>query len=155
MRRPAPKPGGYRIGGSGLLLGLALIAVAATALGPVALAQSGSGDAAAALQEHSVDGLRLALEVDRQELAIDGRIRMSIQLEVPPDRIAGLPDLGDQFGPFAVVVQSPAESSSAGGMIVLRRYYDLEPEGVGELAVKPFRPGGGVRAPAGPGVGAP
>lgn len=90
------------------------------------------------LQEHSVDGVRLALEVDRQELAIDGRIRMSVQLEVPPGRLAALPDLSDQFGPFAVVAQSPAESSSAGGVTLLRRYYDLEPEGVGDLTVPPL-----------------
>jgi hypothetical protein len=37
-----------------------------------------------------------------------------------------------------VVVQSPTESSSAGGVTLLRRYYDLEPEGVGSLIVPPL-----------------
>jgi hypothetical protein len=101
-------------------------------------AQTRSAAGPPVLQEHSIDGIRLALEVDRQELAVDGRIRMSVQLEVPPGRLAALPDLPDQFGPFAVVVQSPAESSSAGGITLLRRYYDLEPEAVGDLAVPPL-----------------
>jgi hypothetical protein len=89
-------------------------------------------------QEHRVDGVRLALEVDRQELAIDGRIRLSVQLEVPAGRLAALPDLSDEFGPFAVVAQSPPESSSAGGVTLLRRYYELEPEGVGSFTVPPL-----------------
>ena len=113
----------------------ALLALAVAAWAASAPAQTESRDGPAAQQEHSVDGVRLALEVDRQELAIDGRIRLSVQLEVPAGRLAALPDLSAQFGPFAVVVQSPAESSSAGGITVLRRYYDLEPEGVGDLMV--------------------
>ena len=120
------------------MLLVALIVMAASARGATAPAQTGSADGPAVLQEHSVDGVRLALEVDRQELTIDGRIRLSVQLEVPPGRLAALPDLSDQFGPFAVVVQSPAESSSAGAVTWLRRYYDLEPEGVGDLVVPPL-----------------
>jgi hypothetical protein len=89
-------------------------------------------------QEHNVEGVRLALEVDRRELTIDGRIRLSVQLEVPDDRVAALPDLANEFGPFAVAGQSPAESSSAGGKILLRRSYDLEPQGVGELTLPPL-----------------
>ena len=136
MERPAARRGGHRTQGSRLAPLLALIAVATVAWVPAAAAQS--ADAPPVVQEHSVDGVRLALEVDRQELAIDGRIRLSVQLEVPPGRLAALPDLGDQFGRFAVVVQSPAESSSAGGATLLRRYYDLEPEAVGDLTVPPL-----------------
>lgn len=152
MRRPAARRGGHRTRGSPLAPLAALLAVAAVAWVPAAPAQTGSADAPAVVQEHNVDGVRLALELDRQELAIDGRIRLSVQLEVPPGRLAALPDLGDQFGPFAVVVQSPAESSSAGGATLLRRYYDLEPEGVGDLTVPPLvvavrdRQGGGDAA---------
>ena len=138
MRRRALRLAGYRAGRSRLVLLVALIVMAASARGATAPAQTGSADGPAVLQEHSVDGVRFALEVDRQELAIDGRIRMSVELEVPPGRLAALPDLSDQFGPFAVVVQSPAESSSAGGVTLLRRYYDLEPEGVGDLTVPPL-----------------
>jgi Domain of unknown function (DUF4381) len=136
MKRRRARRGGHRIGGGTLALLVALIAVAAWA--PAARAQTGSADGPAVLQEHSIDGVRFTLEVDRQELAIDGRIRMSVQLEVPPGRLAALPDLSDQLGPFAVVVQSPTESSSASGVTLLRRYYDLEPEGVGELTVPPL-----------------
>ena len=103
-----------------------------------AAAQSGAADEPAVRQEHSVEGVRLALEVDRQELAIDGRIRISVQLEVPPGRVAALPDLPDRLDRFAVAAQSPAESSSKGGVLVLRRHYELEPEGVGALSVPPF-----------------
>jgi hypothetical protein len=138
MERPAARRGGHRTQGSRLAPLVALIAVAAAAWVAAAAAQTGSAHGPAVLQEHSVDGVRLALEVDRQELAIDGRIRLSIQLEVSPGRLAALPDLGDQFGRFAVVVQSPAESSSAGGATLLRRYYDLEPEAVGDLTVPPL-----------------
>jgi hypothetical protein len=116
---------------------VALIAVTA-AWAASAPAQTGSAAGRPVLQEHSVDGVRLALEVDRQELAIDGRIRMSVELEVPPGRLAALPDLADQFGPFAVVMQSAAESGSASGITLLRRYYELEPEGVGDLTVPPL-----------------
>jgi hypothetical protein len=116
----------------------ALIAFSVTAWAAAASAQTGSSARPAVQQEHNVEGVRLALEVDRQELTIDGRIRLSVQLEVPDDRVAALPDLSDEFGSFAVVGQSPAESSSAGGKILLRRYYDLEPEGVGELTVPPL-----------------
>ena len=103
-----------------------------------AAAQTGAGDGPAVRQEHSIEGVRLTLEVDRQELAIDGRIRVIMQLEVAPDRVAALPDLPDRLGRFAVAAQSPAESSSEGGALVLRRHYDLEPEGVGALTVPPF-----------------
>jgi hypothetical protein len=137
MKPRALTLGRHRVGRPRLASLVALIAVAAAWV-PAALAQTGSADGPPLLQEHSVDGVRLALEVDRQELAIDGRVRLSVQLEVPPGRLAALPDLSDQFGPFAVVVQSPAESSSAGGMTLLRRYYDLEPEGVGNLTVPPL-----------------
>jgi Domain of unknown function (DUF4381) len=131
----APR-GGRRIGSARLLALVALSVVAAAEV--IAAAAAQPADRPAVLQEHSVDGVRLALQVDRQELAIDGRIRLSVTLEVPPDRVAALPDLGDQFGRFAVVVQSPAERSSAGGATLFRRYYDLEPEGVGELTVPPL-----------------
>jgi hypothetical protein len=103
-----------------------------------AAAQTQSADAPAVRQEHGMEGVRLVLEVDRQELAIDGRIRVSMQLEVAPGRVAALPDLPDRLGRFAVAAQSPAESSSEGGALVLRRHYDLEPESVGALTVPPF-----------------
>jgi hypothetical protein len=136
MQRAGARRGGRQIGRSSLASLVALIAFAAWAA--CAPAQTGSADGPAVSQEHSLEGVRLALEVDRQELAIDGRIRLSVQLEVPPGRLAALPDLSDQFGPFAVVVQSPAESSSAGGTTLLRGYYDLEPEGVGNLTIPPL-----------------
>jgi hypothetical protein len=103
-----------------------------------AAAQTRPADTPAVRQEHAIEGVRLALEVDRQELAIDGRIRVIMQLEVAPGRVAALPDLPDRLGRFAVAAQSPAESSSEGGALVLRRHYDLEPESVGALTVPPF-----------------
>jgi hypothetical protein len=103
-----------------------------------AAAQTGAADAPAVRQEHGIEGVRLVLEVDRQELAIDGRIRVSMELEVAAGRVAALPDLPDRLGRFAVAAQSPAESSSEGGALVLRRHYDLEPESVGALTVPPF-----------------
>jgi hypothetical protein len=133
MRRTAWR-GGHRLGGT--ILAPSLIMVAAWLTG--AAAQSGSAERPAVRQEHSVEGVRLALEVDRQELAIDGRIRISLRLEVPPGRVAGLPDLPDRLDRFAVAAQSPAESSSKDGVLVLRRHYELEPEGVGALLVPPF-----------------
>jgi hypothetical protein len=137
MQRAAARRGGNRIGRASLasLAALIVLAIPCIASAP---GQTGSAKGPAVLQEHSLEGVRLALEVNRQELAIDGRIRLSVQLEVPPGRLAALPDLSDQFGPFAVVVQSPAESSSAGGTTLLRRYYDLEPEGVGPLTIPPL-----------------
>jgi hypothetical protein len=113
---------------------IALIALGAVAW-PAAPAQSAAADRPAVLQEHQLGGIRLTLEVDRQELAIDGRIRVSLQLEVPAGRLAALPDLPDHLDRLAVAAQSPAESSSEGGALVLRRHYDLEPEGVGILLV--------------------
>jgi hypothetical protein len=117
---------------------LALILVMVAACVSRGLAQTGAAGAPAVRQEHNIEGVRLALEVDRQELAIDGRIRINMQLEVPPGRVAALPDLPDRLGRFAVAVQSPAESSSEGGALVLRRHYDLEPEAVGALTVPAF-----------------
>jgi hypothetical protein len=134
MRRPKAWRGGHRLGGAALAL--SLVAVAAWVAG--AAAESGAADGPVVRQEHSVEGVRLALEVDRQELAIDGRIRISLQLEVPPGQVAALPDLPDRLDRFAVAAQSPAESSSEGGVLVLRRHYELEPEGVGALMVPRF-----------------
>jgi hypothetical protein len=89
-------------------------------------------------QQHSAGGVTLTLEVDRQEITIDGRVRVTVQLEMPPDRRAALPDLAERFGPFAVVGQSAAESAPAGDGVRLRRHFDLEPEGVGGLLLPPL-----------------
>ena len=126
------------LGDATLVPALALILIMAAAWTAGAAAQTGASEGPRARQEHSIEGVRLALEVDRQELAIDGRIRVTMQLEVAPGRVAALPDLPDRVGRFAVAAQSPAESSSEGGALVLRRHYDLEPEGVGALTVPPF-----------------
>jgi hypothetical protein len=117
-----------------LLAGLAMAILAAW--GTPAAAQS--GDEPALIQEHRADGVGLTLAVDRQEIAIDGRICLSLELTMPADRLAALPDLPDRFGTFAVVVQSPTENSSGDGTMRLRRHYELEPEGVGPLAVPPL-----------------
>ncbi len=117
---------------------LALIAGMVAAWASGAAAQSGAGDGPAVRQEHGIKGVRLVLEADRQELAIDGRVRVTMQLEVAPGRVAALPDLPDRLGRFAVVAQSPTDSSSEGGALVLRRHYDLEPESVGALTVPSF-----------------
>jgi hypothetical protein len=100
-----------------------------------AAAQMAAPEGPEVRQEHRVEGVRLTLEVDRQELAIDGRIRVRLQLEVAPGQVAALPDLPDRLDRFAVAAQSPAESSSKDGVLVLRRHYELEPEGVGALSV--------------------
>jgi Domain of unknown function (DUF4381) len=92
----------------------------------------------AVTQEHGAGGVRLTMAVDRREIAIDGRVRITLQLEMPADRLAALPELPDRFGPFAVVSQSPAESTSSGGAVQLRRAFELEPEGVGELILPPL-----------------
>jgi hypothetical protein len=113
---------------------LALIA-ATVAWSPGAAAQS---DGPAVVQEHSLDAVRLTLEVEPQEVAIDGRVRLTLELAVPADRLAALPELPDRLGRFAVAAQSPAETSSEDGGLVLRRHYDLEPEGVGDLRVPPL-----------------
>jgi hypothetical protein len=134
MRRLLARQGGAWSAGATLTPLIALLAVAA-ATRLAAPAQPAAADRPVVLQEHAVDGARLTLEVDRQELAIDGRIRISIQLEVPAGRVAALPDLPDHLDRLAVAAQSPAESSSEGGALVLRRRYDLEPEGVGNLMV--------------------
>ncbi|MGH6904602.1 MAG: hypothetical protein ACREIR_17880 [Geminicoccaceae bacterium] len=97
-----------------------------------------TSDEPAVVQEHRAAGVGLTLAVDRQEIAIDGRIRVSLALQMPDDRLAALPDLPDRFGRFAVVLQSPAESTSAEGTIRLRRHFELEPEGVGPLTLPPL-----------------
>jgi hypothetical protein len=113
--------------------------IAAAAWSPDAAAQvepSGEPVAeASVVQEHSLEAVRLTLEVAPQEVAIDGRLRLTLELSVPSDRVAALPDLPDRIGRFAVVAQSSAESSSEGGTLRLRRHYELEPEGVGDLLV--------------------
>lgn len=92
-------------------------------------------DQPAAIQEHGIEGVALTMEIDRREIAIDGRIRATLRLEMGADHLGGLPELADRLGPFAVVMQSPVETSSGGGMVQLRRYYEFEPEGVGELTL--------------------
>jgi hypothetical protein len=149
MTRPLVRRGGGWLGDVNFVRLLALILLLIAAWASDTAAQTGAGDAPAVRQEHSIEGVRLALEVDRQALAIDGRLRVVMQLEVAPGRVAALPDLPDRVGRFAVAAQSPAESSSEGGALVLRRHYDLEPESVGALTVPPFviavrdRQGGG------------
>jgi hypothetical protein len=138
MTQPLARRGGHRLGDTRFVPLLALVLVVVAGWTAVAVAQTGGGGGPAARQEHSIEGVRLALEVDRQELAIDGRIRVIMQLEVAPGRVAALPDLPDRLGRFAVAAQSPAESTSEGGALVLRRHYDLEPESVGALTVPPF-----------------
>jgi hypothetical protein len=138
MRRPSAGRGGYWLGTATRVPLLALILVTVAAWLSGAAAQSGAGDGPAVRQEHRIEGVRLVLEADRQELAIDGRVRVTMQLEVAPGRVAALPDLPDHLGRFSVAAQSPAESGSEGGALVLRRHYDLEPESVGALTVPPF-----------------
>jgi hypothetical protein len=110
---------------------LALIAAAAAG-SPGAGAQS---DRPGIVQEHRLGAVRLTLEAEPQEVTIDGRVRLTLELAVPADRRAALPDLPDRLGSFAVAAQSPAESSSEDRGLLLRRHYDLEPEGVGDLVV--------------------
>jgi hypothetical protein len=115
-----------------------LIAAAAWSPDAEAAQVEPSGEPAAeasVVQEHNLDAVRLTLEVAPQEVAIDGRIRLTLELSVPSDRVAALPDLPDRLGRFAVAAQSSAESSSEGGALRLRRHYGLEPEGVGDLLV--------------------
>lgn len=109
--------------------------IAAAAWSPDAHAQVEPAAEPAVVQEHSLDAVRLTLEVEQQEVAIDGRIRLTLELAVPPDRLAALPDLPERLGRFAVAAQSSAESSADGSALRLRRHYELEPEGVGELIV--------------------
>jgi Domain of unknown function (DUF4381) len=131
------RSGGGRSGRQCLVPLAALIAAAAWS--PGADAQIGPGGEPAAeasvVQEHSLDAVRLTLEVEPRELTIDGRVRLTLELAVPADRVAALPDLPHRLGRFAVVAQSSAETSSEGGALRLRRHYELEPEGVGELIV--------------------
>jgi hypothetical protein len=115
----------------------ALVVAAATVWACLA-APTQAADEPAVRQQHRADGVALTLAVDRQEIAIDGRIRVSVELEIPGDRLAALPELPDRLGRFAVALQSPAESSSAGGALRLRRHYDLEPQGVGALILPPL-----------------
>ena len=138
MTQPLARRGAHWLGDATLVPLRVLFLVMAAGWIAGAAAQTGAGDGPAVRQEHSIEGVRLALEVDRQELAIDGRIRVIMQLDVAPGRVAALPDLPDRVGRFAVAAQSPAESSSEGGALVLRRHYDLEPESVGALTVPPF-----------------
>jgi hypothetical protein len=125
------RSGGGRSGRRRLVPLAALIAAAAWT--PDADAQVEPGGEAAVVQEHGLDAVRLTLEAGPPELTIDGRVRLTLELVVPSDRVAALPDLPDRLGRFAVVAQSSAETSSADGALRLRRHYELEPEGVGDL----------------------
>jgi hypothetical protein len=116
----------------------AMIRLVAALMLWAAPAAAQTGDEPAVVQEHRAAGVALTLTVDRQEIAIDGRIRVSLALQMPGDRLAALPDLPDRFGRFAVVMQSPTETSSADGKIRLRRHFELEPEGVGPLTLPPL-----------------
>jgi hypothetical protein len=108
---------------------------AAAAWSPIADAQDEPSGQPAVIQEHNLDAVRLKLEVEPRQVTIDGRIRVTLELTVPSDRVAALPDLPDRLGRFAVAAQSSADTSSDGGALRLRRQYDLEPEGVGDLLV--------------------
>jgi hypothetical protein len=125
----------------------ALTTAGLAAWGVPAAAQSGGGPAL--VQEHRVGGVGLTLTVDRQEIGIDGRIRLSVELTVPGDRRVTLPDLPERFGRFAVVAQSPAETTAGEDEIRLRRQFELEPEGVGPLTVPPLAVTVGDAAAAG------
>jgi hypothetical protein len=108
---------------------------AAAAWSPIADPQDEPSGQPAVIQEHNLDAVRLKLEVEPRQVTIDGRIRVTLELTVPSDRVAALPDLPDRLGRFAVAAQSSADTSSDGGALRLRRQYDLEPEGVGDLLV--------------------
>ena len=114
----------------------ALTMASLAAWGAPAVAQS--GEEPGLTQEHRADGVGLTLAVDRQEIAIDGRIRVSLELTVPGDRLAMLPDLPDRFGRFAVVAQSPAETTAGDDAVRMRRHFELEPEAVGPLTLPPL-----------------
>jgi hypothetical protein len=118
----------------GLLVPLAAL-FAAAAWSPVADSQNEPSGQPAVVREHNLDAVRLKLEVEPREVTIDGRIRVTLDLTVPADRVAALPDLPDRLGRFAVAAQSSVETSSEGGGLRLRRQYELEPEGVGDLLV--------------------
>lgn len=92
-------------------------------------------DAPAIVQEYSLGAARLTLEAGPREVAIDGRVGLTLELALPADRAAALPDLPDRLGRFAVVAQDPAEITAQDDGLILRRHYELEPEGVGALSV--------------------
>ena len=114
------------------------ICLAALTIAPAAPLGAEPPDGPAVVQQHGADGVALTMEVDRQEIAIDGRIRVGLQLEMRGDRLAALPELVDRFSPFAVVVLSPVTTASAGEAVQLRRHFELEPEGVGDLTLPPL-----------------
>src|SRR5262245_9163761 len=106
-----PEPGtsrrAWRCAGAALVIGLMLGAAGSPGV------RAKTGDGPVLIQEHAVEGAALTLEIDRREIAIDGRIRATVRLELRSDRLAGLPELADRFGPFAVVMQTPVETSSS------------------------------------------
>jgi hypothetical protein len=127
-----PSARAWLCAGAALVVGLMPLAAGA----PNARAQTGAGPAVS--QTHAVEGAALTLEIDRREIAIDGRVRVTVRLELRPDRLAGLPELADRFGAFAVVMQTPVETRSSAAAVELTRAFELEPEGVGELVLPPL-----------------
>ena len=75
----------------------ALFAVAAWS--PVADAQDDRSGQPAVVQQHNLDAGRLKLEVEPRELTIDGRVRLTLELTVPSDCVAALPDLPPRVRP--------------------------------------------------------
>jgi hypothetical protein len=104
------------------------------ALGPhqPSLAQSAADQPAT--QQHRRDGVGLTVEVDRQVIAIDGQVRVTLGVEAPPAAQVIWPDVGDRLGPFGVVARgagAPSEDDPGHW----QQDFVLVPEGVGELVI--------------------
>ena len=96
------------------LRGVWLAALLAIGAPPVALGQG--LEAQPLTQRHERDGVSLLLEVDRQTVTIDGRVRLILRVEAPPAVEVTWPEVGDRLGPFAVTrgdANPPAERDPA------------------------------------------
>jgi hypothetical protein len=85
-------------------------------------------------QQHRRDGVSLSLEVDRQVIAIDGQVQVTLRVEASSSIQVTWPDVGDRLGPFGVVARG-AGASSEDDRGQWQQDLVLVPEDVGELVI--------------------
>lgn len=86
----------------------------------------------------ATDGLVIRAEIDRPSLTIDQRVQLTVWVTAPSGLRIAFPDLGQHWGPFAVVgeaASAPADGSDQ--TRTWRHAYQLEPEAVGRLEIPP------------------
>jgi hypothetical protein len=87
-------------------------------------------------QDNLLSAIRLNLQADRRTISMTDRLRVTLSVEAPTAVDVSLPQVESPLGPFTVLRQeAAAPTSTAPGIQVWRKVYELEAEHSGTLTI--------------------